>query len=381
MEEKNGRIAKLTIKQEGERKSGYALPQFFEIALIYNDRVEEYRVHMKQRHLVLGILEGKQWPECILFNSSGQGYGLFPSDSNMLTYITSLKNPVMRAAAYINLYENMLNDKVVTPLQLLTYYQSILSKEPEELNLRLITNHISEIYWRFILPSRRASIGSRLEKQLWQAMSIDTTPNKKKLLFKAFQSIALSGGAKDTLYGVWKNQMPPPGVKLTEEDYSALAMSLTVKDYPSAGILQQQLQRIKNVDRRNRLQFLMPALSAKVQDRDAFFHSLIYEKNREKKSWVVTALEYLHHPLRATSSGKYLKQSLDLLQEIQLTGDIFFPAAWLKSTFGYYQTPQAAAVVRNFLKSHPRYNKKLKAKILQATDLLFRAERLVGKYN
>jgi aminopeptidase N len=212
-------------------------------------------------------------------------------------------------------------------------------------------------------------------------MHMESTANKKKLLFKTFQSIALSGAAEDTLYRVWKDQKPPEGVRLTEEDYSALAMSLAVKDYPAEEILKQQLARIKNVDRRNRLQFLMPALSGKVQERDTFFHSLKNENNREKESWVVTALEYLHHPLRATYSQKYLKQSLDLLQEIQLTGDIFFPGAWLQATFGYYQTSEAAAVVKSFLKSHPMYNEKLKAKILQATDLLFRAERLVGKYN
>jgi len=83
--------------------------------------------------------------------------------------------------------------------------------------------------------------------------------------------------------------------------------------------------------------------------------------------------------LRATTSRKYLQQSLELLQEIQLTGDIFFPAAWLQSTFGSYQTADAAEIVRDFLDKHPDYNPKLKAKILQAADPLFRAEKLLYK--
>ena len=120
----------------------------------------------------------------------------------------------------------------------------------------------------------------------------------------------------------------------------------------------------------------MTPLSSDVTKRDAFFYSLKKEKNREKEAWVATALDYLHHPLRAKSSLKYLKQSLDLLQEIQLTGDIFFPTAWLQSTFGSYQSTEAADVVREFLQKHKNYNPKLKAKILQATDPLFRAEKL-----
>ncbi len=94
--------------------------------------------------------------------------------------------------------------------------------------------------------------------------------------------------------------------------------------------------------------FLMPALSPDSTVRDRFFASLSNKKNREKESWVATALGYLHHPLRAATSQKYLRKSLELLQEIQMTGDIFFPSAWLQSTLGNYQRPEAAAMVRDF---------------------------------
>ncbi len=66
-----------------------------------------------------------------------------------------------------------------------------------------------------------------------------------------------------------------------------------------------------------------------------------------------------------------------MLTEIQSTGDIFFPYNWLQATFGYYQSTAAANTVREFLQKNPGYNPKLKAKILQAADNLFRAERLL----
>ena len=112
--------------------------------------------------------------------------------------------------------------------------------------------------------------------------------------------------------------------------------------------------------------------------RDQFFASLKDEKNREKEAWVTAALGYLHHPLRQATSEKYLPESLNLLSEIQQTGDIFFPGAWLQSTLGAYQSPAAARVVRDFLAAHPTpgYNPQLRAKLLQAADDLFRAEKL-----
>ena len=66
-----------------------------------------------------------------------------------------------------------------------------------------------------------------------------------------------------------------------------------------------------------------------------------------------------------------------LLEEIQRTGDIFFPYSWLQATLGAYQSPSAARTVREFVQTHPGYNPQLKAKLLQAADDLFRAEKLV----
>lgn len=121
----------------------------------------------------------------------------------------------------------------------------------------------------------------------------------------------------------------------------------------------------------------MPALSSNEQERDAFFNSLQDVKNRQKEAWVTTALVYLHHPLRQKTSEKYLAKSLELVEEIQRTGDIFFPQSWLQAVFGYYQDKQAAKIVNDFLSAHPHYNPKLKAKILQNTDNLFRAQKLL----
>ena len=121
----------------------------------------------------------------------------------------------------------------------------------------------------------------------------------------------------------------------------------------------------------------MPALSPNENIRDSFFVSLEDPQVRKKESWTAEALSDLHHPLRAETSQKYLAESLDMLQQVQITGDIFFPLAGLSATFGSYQSPEAANVVREFLAKHPGYNPRLKAKILQAADPLFRAERLL----
>ncbi|MDP5052913.1 MAG: hypothetical protein NWP69_03905, partial [Congregibacter sp.] len=81
-------------------------------------------------------------------------------------------------------------------------------------------------------------------------------------------------------------------------------------------------------------------------------------------------------PTRVHQSAAYLLPSLELLEEIQVTGDIFFPSAWLHAALGNHSSSQTAAVVREFLDSRPDYNPQLHMKILQAADPLFRASAM-----
>ncbi|HEX8506998.1 MAG TPA: M1 family aminopeptidase [Hymenobacter sp.] len=374
-----GKITQLTLAQRAEDHSDRLWPQLFEVLLVYpGGRTEELAVNMDQRSVTLPQAAGKPVPSFILFNSTGLGYGVFPVAQQLTAQLARLKNPVARASAYVNLYENMLNGQATKPLELLTVYRQALTREPEELNLKLLTGQVSDIFWHLLSPAQRRAVVPALEQDLWAALQKTASANSKKLLFKTYQSVALTPAAQTCLYQIWQTEKAPTGVKLTEDDYTALALALAVRDYAAPQpILPQQLARIKNPDRRQRLEFLMPALAADAATRDAFFSSLKDEKNREKEAWVTSALGYLHHPLRQATSEKYLPSSLELLEEIQLTGDIFFPYSWLQATLGGYQTASAAGTVRAFLQAHPNYNPKLRAKLLQAADDLFRAEKLV----
>jgi aminopeptidase N len=68
--------------------------------------------------------------------------------------------------------------------------------------------------------------------------------------------------------------------------------------------------------------------------------------------------------------------TLELLPEIQKTGDIFFPKRWLSSSVGQHTTKEAYALVKAFVEEHPELEPSLVAKLWQATDNLRRAQRL-----
>jgi aminopeptidase N len=139
-------------------------------------------------------------------------------------------------------------------------------------------------------------------------------------------------------------------------------------------ILQTQLSRMKNPDRKARFAFALPALSADREVRDRWFQSLKDVENRRHEPWVLDGLSFLNHPLRAANSIAYVRSALELLPEIQRTGDIFFPTRWMTAALSGHTSREAADLVRTYLAAlPPDYPPRLKAIILQTSDELFRA--------
>ncbi|OCW72666.1 M1 family metallopeptidase [Elizabethkingia anophelis] len=375
---KGNKIENFKISQHPEHGDTQKLwPQEFQISLFYPDKIEKVDVRFSEKQQDIPELKGRQKPLFVLQNSSGIGYGVFNVDNDLISGFSLIKDPVNRASAYISLYENMLGGSGITPQELLHFFAGQLQKESTELNLRLITGYISGIYWGFLTESIRSKESESLENIVWNALQKQAAVNNKKNLFDCYQGIFRSRKAYDNLYTIWKSQTAPQGITLNDEDFTNLALALSLRNNNNNDLLQEQLTRIKNPDRINRFKIIMKAASSDKKIRDEFFNSLAERQNRSNESAVGSALGYLHHPLRQHTSINYLPQTLELLKEIQKTGDIFFPDNWLRSTFSSYQNPKALTVVNRFIQQNPDYNSILKNKILQATENLRRAQKLV----
>ncbi|MCT4179782.1 aminopeptidase [Elizabethkingia anophelis] len=375
---KGNKIENFKISQHPEHGDTQKLwPQEFQISLFYPDKIEKVDVRFSEKQQDITELKGRQKPLFVLQNSSGIGYGVFNVDNDLISGFSLIKDPVSRASAYISLYENMLVGSGITPQELLHFFAGQLQKESTELNLRLITGYISGIYWGFLTESIRNKESESLENIVWNALQKQAAVNNKKNLFDCYQGIFQSKKAYDNLYTIWKSQTAPQSITLNDEDFTSLALALSLRNNNNNDLLQEQLTRIKNPDRINRFKIIMKAASSDKKIRDEFFNSLAERQNRSNESAVGSALGYLHHPLRQHTSINYLPQTLELLKEIQKTGDIFFPDNWLRSTFSSYQNPKALTVVNQFIQQNPDYNSILKNKILQATENLRRAQKLV----
>ncbi len=239
-------------------------------------------------------------------------------------------------------------------------------------------SYAQQAFWKFLAPDDRDRQVAALERLLRDGLDRAGSPSLKSAWFNALRDTARSEEMLRWLERVWRKTEAVAGLTLAEPDYITLSLELAVREVPAwQQILDEQQARIENPDRKAQFEFVRPALSADPATRDTFFASLADVRNRRREAWVLQAVGYLHHPLRAAAAEQYLGPSLDLLAEIQRTGDIFFPKRWMDATLSGHQSASAARTVSDFLEKLPEsYQPRLRRIILSAADDLIRVRRI-----
>jgi len=372
-----GNVTKFVIHQNAEDGSEKVWTQSFKIQLKdARGYVKNITINNMGKSFDITSATKDFKPGEVLYNTNGFGYGVFPIYKDKIHQYKDLKDEVSRGYQFINLYENMLLGNV-EPLQVYQVLFSAILQEKNELISNYLSGRIHNIFWRFLHKEPQSKLQYTINNYLWKLLESDLPKNIKKTLFRLYQSIAISEEGKENLYQIWNQKKEIKNLFLNENDYTSLAMKLMIYEHPkSVEILQEQQTRISNKDRLERFKWLSLSLSSDEKVRDDFMVSLLLKENREKESWVQTALSNIHHPLRQKSSTKHLKLVLEKLEEVQLTGDIFFPKRWLASSIGNYSSKEANDILHQFLEEHPDYNPILLKKLLQTTDDLTRAQSI-----
>jgi aminopeptidase N len=374
----NNVISDFNINQNAEDGSNKLWPQTFTLGLIYKDSIHSIPVNIKDKSTKITNAIGLPKPLAICYNYNGLGYGVFPIDKTMTSSISTLENPIARAYSYINLYENTLTG-LITPNEALQVYITGIASEKNQHILSLISNYSSSLFWTFTTAKEQKENQIKIEKELIKRLVGDDNTNIKKTIFRLFKNIAYSENGIQKLHEIWSKKTHYNQLILNEDDYSSIAQTLALFNHPkSDSILTVAEKAITNPDKQKRFHFLRSALSQNDSIRNSFFISFKNIKNREKESWVTKANNFIHHPIHNQSASKTLLLSLELLEEIQRTGDIFFPKGWLASTIGNYNSKEAYTILNSFLENNPNFNPILKKKLLQTTDNLVRAQKILN---
>ena len=355
------RCGQLEIRQKDPLHRGLLWPQRFQITFVGTENTS-VEVDLSNESFALTVPMGT---EAILPNTDGRGYGLFIPDEEskewLLEHWQETVDDTSRQALLMLLYENY-QARLITDHEWLDAIWNGLNTEKNVLIASTLCGYLGE-------PMRKAGNDEK-EQQLWEWTEKHPLASCRLQLLRSLISNARSSESIERLYRLWEKQTHP---LLNERDYMSLAYELAIRmpeKYPS--IIQTQRERISNPDRVRQFDFIAQAMTPDTVQMDAFFQSLLKAENRRIEPWAASALAYLNHPLRENYSVKYIRLGLEALQEIQRTGDIFFPKNWASALLRNHKSKEAYQEVQAFLEAHPQYPSLLKNKILQAAWPLYR---------
>ncbi|MEM6361047.1 MAG: M1 family aminopeptidase [Bacteroidota bacterium] len=374
---KNDSISKYniyTVSRDGDAPIWW--PQKLQIEIGWSDSSKLFEVNKDFRVANLNELKGLPFPEYVFNNAGGLGYGYFDMKSGSLNYFLentgNQTDPVKRAALWINLNEAAVRGRI-DPDKLVAAQIENLAVEKEPLVIAYLLRSLQHLYWIYLDSELRIKHVAKLESVLLNHL-VNADASVKALYLDVLKRIATSEKAVALLESLLMGKVQIESLSLSDRDKASLAFELAVRDYPNAEeLLLAHLSSIENEDLRNRLHFVKQAVSGSNNDRQVFFESLKNVDNRSNEEWVLEALKYLHHPLRVEESQKLIPSSLELLEEVKSTGDIFFPKRWLDRTLENHQSEEALDAVMQFLYKENNYPKDLKNKVLQSSDHLFRS--------
>ena len=372
-----GRLERLVLQQSDPAGRGRAWPQALEVTVAAEGATTTTPVAMAGPAVTLDNARGLTGVRFVLPTGGGLGYGLFALDagsrSALLAGAQEIPDALTRGSALVTLWE-LFEHGDVSPGDWMALTLRLLARENDEQLVARELGYAHTVFWRFLDADARARLADRLETLVRQRLDSSASRTAKAAWFQGLTRVATTSATLAWLQQVWRREATIEGLPLAEPDEITLAQELAVRGVDGwASMLDVQEARITNPDRKQRFAFVRPALDADPAVRDRFFAGLSDVANRRREPWVLEALGYLHHPVRAERAERYVQPSLELLEEIRRTGDIFFPRRWLDATLSGHRSRAVAETVHGFLAARPAYPPRLRRIVLQVADELYLA--------
>ena len=356
------RCGQLEIRQRDPLNRGLIWPQRFQITFQGAKENTSVEVNLTNETYALTVPIGT---EAILPNTDERGYGLFIPDEQskewLLAHWQETTDDTARQSLLMLLYENY-QARLISDKEWMDALLNGLKTEKNALTASTICSYLGE-------PLQKLS-NETLEKEIWEWAENHPMVSCRLQLMRYLISNASAPQSIDKLYQLWEKQTHP---MLNERDYMSMAYELALH-YPEKykNILTTQRSRITNPDRLRQFDFISQAVTPDTLQMDAFFQSLLKAENRRIEPWAASALAYLNQPLHEKYAVKYIRPGLEVLQEVQRTGDIFFPKNWVSALLRNHKSKEAYQEVQAFFEAHPGYSPLLTNKILQAAWPLYR---------
>ena len=353
---------RLTIEQRDIYERDIVWPQKFDIEVVTISSKERHNIQLYDKCVDIEAVDDIV---AVLPNVCGRGYGFFSLDHDSKSWLVdnlmTIEDESARMSLLLTLH-SLYDAGVLGDSWWQVALLDVVRKEQNPLILSLAIGY---------LPATWYVEGSEsVEQELLALAETHPVQSARRQLWRALYSVAESESVVSEIYSVWERGEHP---LLSVDDYMSMAYELAIR-YPNRYdyIVKHQRERIADADRRSRFDYIVRGATSDAEALDTLFEELLEPANRRTEPWAQARLALINHPMRGESSVKYIRPALEELQEVQRTGDIFFPRNWVGAALSSHRSEAAYCEVVDFLEDNPGYPQLLKNKILQAAHTLYR---------
>ena len=378
----NGRLQSVTLVQHpaGSISGARPWPIETDVLLRYpGGRSERIRAELTTDTTVLPLGDAERpAPDLVFANAGDNAYALVIPDSASARWlaqnVATLSDPLTRAMSWDALWE-LVRRGSLAPASFLGIAERQLTGEHDEQIVAAQMGHVTRAARAYLTADEQARLTPELEATLARVANDTTRPyGIRKPNLDALIRVARTPSTLRALDALL-DSTSAAGAPLRPPTRWAIVTRLLAEAQPTARARFAALARSDSTSEGKRYAFIAGAAVPDAAVKRAYFTRYLSDPALNE-DWATASLGAFNEIDQQALTLPYLRPALDTLPWLQRNRRMFFIGSWLDGFLSGQTSPEAVAVVHDFLTRRKDLGTDLRQKVLQTADELERTVRI-----
>ncbi|HEX8773390.1 MAG TPA: M1 family aminopeptidase [Pyrinomonadaceae bacterium] len=383
-EDQKGHVGSLTLEQTDVLGEGGSWPMRVRVLLAYADGPPKILTVTMKGAGETKVTEaaGARKPDYVFANYEDYGYGLFLLDeksrATVLKSLGTVRDDFLRALLWGSLWDSVREAELV-PAAYIDLATRRIGEERDEVTVQSILGRVRTAFNYYLSDAQRHEVAASLEQELMDRMMNAETAGLRITYFRAFQSIAMTEGARSLLKKILSGEASIPGMTLRSRDRFDIVTALMARGDAEAAALLEKLSREDQTDDARRYAYAAGAARADEAAKRKYFDA--YRTDAKlAESWIEASIPAFNTIHQSDLTLPFLEPALKELPKLKRTRKIFFVNGWLSAFVGGQCSERSLSTVRTFLDTEKSLDRDLRLKVLEVVDDLERCVRIRARH-
>ncbi|MHC1479739.1 M1 family aminopeptidase [Frateuria aurantia] len=378
----DGRLDQLSLSQHDVLGTSARWPIATRVLLGYADgRSREIRADFASASAELPLARGTACPAYVYPNAGDEAYGLFMLDPTSRHFLTShiggIRDPFLQAMQWDALWQAVRHAEFA-PRDYVELNLQALPRQRDELLLHSLLEQSVIALHSYMGPLTSAALSAQLQQLA--AQQIQNAPDQDLRIdwFRLLPEVSDQDAGRTLIHQLLDGRRQVPGVELRQQDRWRLVTALQAYADPQAAATFAAEAQHDSSDFGKEYAYIAKAAVPQAGNKQWYFNDYTRNPGRPE-DWISSSLTAFNYWNQSTLTAGYLQPALAELDTIKRHREIFFLLAWLNAFIGGQHSPQAQALVHDYL-AHATLAPDLQRKILEIVDPLDRAVHIQQRY-